>query len=220
MVRVIIPAAGSGSRWNNFRGTPKHFATVDGEILIHRTINQFNKHTNDITVVAKDNMDIPAKVESPLSGEWNDSAKLWSSNHLWSTTERNIVAFGDVWFSEKAVDTITSNSDPIQFFMRIGPSKITKKPYKEIFAVAFDGERVEYVRNVLKQVIDENKPGAGAYLLFSKLNNVDGVSYRHHFDKTDLFTQIDDFTEDFDHPIDLMKWEKRFRANKRLNSSF
>lgn len=214
-MRVIIPAAGSGSRWNNFRGTPKHFATVNGEILINRTINQFNKYANDLIVISND-FNIPARVEKPLIGDWNDSAKLWSSNHLWSSTERNIIVFGDVWFSEKAVDIITSNTDPIQFFLRPGPSSITKKPYKEIFAIAFDGGKIEFVRNVLKQVIDENKSGAGAYLLFIKLNNLDKVPYRHHFDNKQSFIEINDFTDDFDHPIDLIRWEKRFKVRRQI----
>jgi len=215
-MRIIIPAAGRGSRWNNFRGTPKHFATVNNEILIHRTINQFNKHTNDLIVIAKDSSNIPAKVEKPLEGQWNDAAKLYSSSHLWSKDKRNIIVFGDVWFSESAVDTIISNKDPITFFMRTGPSKITNKPYKEIFAIAFDGVKTEYVRNVLEQVIKENKDGAGAYLLYIKLNNLENVPYRHHFDNKNNFVEIDDFTDDFDHPIDLIRWEKRFKVRRKI----
>lgn len=215
-MNIIIPAGGRGTRWKNFRGTQKHLAVVNNEILIYRTIKQFNKYANNLTVVIKDNLDIPAKIEPPLEGKWNDAAKLWSSNHLWSDTERNIIVFGDVWFSEKAVETIASNTDPIQFFMRTGPSKITKKPYKEIFAVAFDGEKTNYVRNVLKQVIDENKSGAGTYLLYLKLNNLEKVPYAHHFDNKNSFVEIDDFTDDFDHPIDLIRWEKRFKARRRI----
>lgn len=216
MVNIIIPAGGRGTRWKNFRGTQKHLTTVNNEILIHRTIKQFSKYANNLTVVIKDSLDIPAKIEPPLEGEWNDAAKLWSSNHLWSSTERNIIVFGDVWFSEEAVETITSNTDPIQFFMRTGPSKITKKPYKEIFAVAFDPGKTEYVRNVLKQVIDENKSGAGTYLLYLKLNNLEKIPYSHHFDDKNSFVEIDDFTDDFDHPIDLIRWEKRFKARRRI----
>lgn len=216
MAKIIIPAAGKGTRWQNFRGTPKHLTTINGEILIHRTIKQFSNYSNNIVVIAKSPDNIPAVIEYPIEEKTNDAAKLWSSNHLWSTTERNIIAFGDVWFSEKAVDTITSNTDPIQFFMRTGPSKITKKPYKEIFAIAFDGEKTEFVRNVLKQVIDENKNGAGAYLLFMKLNNLDQVPYRHHFDDKKSFVEIDDFTDDFDHPIDLIRWEKRFKVRRKI----
>ena len=52
-MRVIIPAAGAGSRWNNFRGTDKHLTVVEGQVLINRTINQFSKFTNDIVVISK-----------------------------------------------------------------------------------------------------------------------------------------------------------------------
>lgn len=216
MTRIIIPAAGKGTRWKNFRGTPKHLAIVDQEILIHRTIKQFSQHSDDIIVIAKSPDNIPVRVEHPLEDKTNDIAKLWSSNHLWSSTDRNIIIFGDTWFSEKAVDAITSNTDPIQFFMRTGPSKYTGKAYKEIFAVAFDGEKTEFVRNVIKEIIKENKDGPGAYLLFIKINKLNNVPRRHHFKNKNSFVEIDDFTDDFDHPNDLINWEKRFKVRRKI----
>ncbi len=47
-VRVIIAAAGSGVRWGNFRGTPKHLAIVEGEVLLERTVKQFLKYFNQV----------------------------------------------------------------------------------------------------------------------------------------------------------------------------
>lgn len=216
MARIIIPAAGRGTRWKNFRGTPKHLAIVNNEILIHRTIKQFSQYSDDLIVIARSPDNIPARVEYPLEDEMNDIAKLWSSNHLWSSTDRNIIVFGDTWFSSEAVDKIINNKDPIQFFMRTGPSKYTGKAYKEIFAVAFDGEKIEFVRNVIKEIIEENKNGAGAYLLFMKINKLDNVPYRHHFNDKKSFVEIDDFTDDFDHPNDLVKWEKRFKVRRKI----
>lgn len=209
MLKVIIPAAGRGSRWKNFRGTPKHLTAVDGEILIHRTIKQISRYTDNITVIAKDPSNISVAVEYPQEGEWNDGAKLWSSNYLWSKDHRNIILFGDVWFSEEAIETIINDKGDISFFMRTGPSKITGKNHKEIFAIAINGEKIEAVRNLLFEVIQENKNGPGAYLLYKKINNLDNISASHHFDNKNSYVEINDWTDDFDYPKDLIRWEKR-----------
>lgn len=207
-MKIIIAAGGSGSRWKNFRGTEKHLTNVEGEILIERTISQFKKYTDDIVVVCKNQMHININTELPIEGNWNDAAKLYSSAHLWEN-KRNIVVFGDVWFSDEAVKKIINNSDPVQFFLRPGPSKITGKKYKEIFAVAFDGEQISNVRNTLEQVIQENLPGPGTYLFYKKIRNLENVRSNRCFDNKGYYVEINDWTEDFDHPHDLEIWEKR-----------
>jgi hypothetical protein len=209
---VIIPVGGNGSRWKNFRGTQKYLTKVENQVLINRTVEQFN--SNKIIIVSNDDISFHLDIEKPRTGQWNDAAKLWSSAHLWSDTERTIVAFGDVWFSDEAVKTILENKDPIQFFMRPGPSKITGKNYKEIFAISFTAENKSYVYSVLEQVILENKPGPGTYLLYKKINNLENIPAKYHFDKK-YFVEINDWTEDFDHPEDLTKWEQR---RKKLSS--
>lgn len=215
-MRVIIPAAGEGSRWNNFRGTKKHLAIVENEILINRTVNQFKTYTTDIIVMSKDKLNIDVSIESPIEGEWNDAAKLYSSTHLWSS-DRNIVAFGDVWFSDEAVKTIATNTDQIQFFMRPKASKITGKNYKEIFAISFDGGQKEFVRNALQEVITENNKGPGTYLLYKKIRNLERLRVQEHFINKSHYVEINDWTEDFDHPHDLERWEKRrLKLNKNI----
>jgi len=208
-MRVIIPAAGTGSRWNNFRGTPKCLTIVEDEVLINRTIKQFRDFTDDIVIISIDNINTHYDVQPPMFGNWNDAAKLYSSAHLWSSSSRNVIAFGDVWFSDDAIQTIVNNTDSIQFFLRPRASKITGKKYKEIFAVAFDGGQIEFVRNVLNKVIEENKKGPGAYLLYRKIRQLDNKRVQDHFKNKNDYVEIDDWTEDFDHPHDLEIWEKR-----------
>ena len=207
-MRVIIPAAGAGTRWKKFRGTDKHFAVIEGQVLINRTINQFSKFTNDVIVVSKNKIDTDVAVEYPLEGDWNDAAKLYSSAHLWSS-DRNIVAFGDVWFSDEAVEKIAKNKDDIQFFLRPKASKITGKNYKEIFAMSFDGGQKEFVRNTLQEVITDNNNGPGTYLLYKKIRNLESRRVQEHFVDKSNYVEINDWTEDFDHPHDLERWERR-----------
>ena len=87
--------------------------------------------------------------------------------------------------------------------------KITGKKYKEIFALSFDGGQKEFVRNVLQQVIAENNKGPGTYLLYKKIRNLESLRVQHHFTDKSNYVEINDWTEDFDHPQDLEIWEKR-----------
>lgn len=43
-MRIVIMADGKGMRWDNHLGIPKHFALVNGEKLISRTIRLLNAH--------------------------------------------------------------------------------------------------------------------------------------------------------------------------------
>ena len=52
--RVIILAAGDGTRWQNYRDNPKHLVEIEGQRLLDRTVSQYKKYTDDIVVVGSD----------------------------------------------------------------------------------------------------------------------------------------------------------------------
>jgi hypothetical protein len=212
-MRIIIAAAGEGERWNNFRNTPKHLVNIEGEVLLHRTYKQFKKHCNDIVIIAKDNAYAieEATLEKPLEGDWMDFGKIYSSNHLWSN-ERTVIVFGDVYFTDEAVEKIISNQDDYKFFMRKGPSKYTGKGHKEIFAFAFNGGMNEKIKQYIQELIDIKQGGAGAWRLYLHMHN---IKHSQNYFKTNGYVEINDWTDDFDYPADLIKWEKmRLKFNK------
>ena len=209
MTRIIIPAAGKGTRWQNFRGTPKHLAIVEGERLIDRTYRQFRDFSNDIVIISKDTryQIEDAKVESPLEGDWLDFGKIYSSSHLWSD-ERTIIVFGDVYFTDKAVQTIMSNNDPYKFFIRKGPSKYTGKGHKEIFALAFDGSMNEKIKQHIHELVTAKQRGAGAWRLYLHMQGFkQKSSYYVDYFKNGGYIEINDWTDDFDYPDDMLRWE-------------
>lgn len=205
-MRIIIAAAGDGTRWKNFRNTPKHLMTIEGDILLHRIYKQFNKFSNDIIIIGKDDRYKieGAQLESPLLGDWLDFGKIYSSHHLWSD-DRTIIVFGDVYFTDEAVEKIVSNQDDLKFFMRKGPSKFTGKGHKEIFAVAFSGGMNNKIKQSILKLIDKKQGGAGAWRLYLYIHNIkrEGDSF-----KTDGYVEINDWTDDFDRPEDIVRWEK------------
>ncbi len=208
-MRVIIAAAGEGKRWDHFRNTPKHLMNIEGEILLQRIYKQFNKHTDDIIVIAKDERYKieNAKLEMPLLGDWLDFGKIYSSNHLWSDT-RTVIVFGDVYFTDEAVEKIVSNQDDFKFFMRKGPSKFTGKGHKEIFALAFSGGMNQKIKQYIEELIEKRQTGAGAWRLYLYMHGIKDTRNDAACFKTSGYIEIDDWTDDFDTPANIIKWEK------------
>lgn len=206
MTKVIIAAAGEGERWKNYFNVPKHLIEIEGEILLHRIYRQFKKYTNDIVIIAKDEryQIEGCNVEAPLSGEWLDFGKIYSSNHLWSN-DKTIIVFGDVYFTDDAVQIIMSNTDPYKFFLRKGGSKYSAKKHGEIFAFAFSGDMNEKIKQYINELVEKKQGGAGAWRLYLHMHNI--THKRDHF-KTDAYVEINDWTDDFDYPRDLVMWKK------------
>jgi len=199
--RVLILAAGDGSRWGNYKGTAKHFVSVDGEKLLHKTCKQFLKYTSDVYVVGKSEeyfyhgtkLYIP-----PHDPSWGDFAKYRSSRELWSSG-RTTLAFGDVYYSDSAVETIMTTYGKIMWFLRHNHSTITGgRP--EIFTLALDGSTHALIDSHLDALIKGNVPPPGGWRLYRSM-------VRPNYRDNKIHTVIDDETTDFDFPYDLDNFE-------------
>lgn len=219
MTRVIIIAAGDGTRWGNYRGTPKHLAVVEKEVLLERTCKQFLKYTDDVCVVG---LDERYKIDGTSlytiktqNTHWGDAAKFMSSKNLWLPNGRTVLVFGDVYFTNDAVRKIMKNNDPFKFFLRKDANEETGARWKEIFALSFDERSVRYIGERLLHMISRGAPqrqaGWALYKEIVQANVVDLFNNSH-------FVEINDWTEDFDFPDDLERWEE-CRKNSRKKKS-
>jgi hypothetical protein len=213
--RIIILAGGSGSRWGNFRDTQKHLVTVEGERLLDRTTRQFLKHCSDVWVVGKNKdyqIDQTKLIVPKEQDESIELDKFISSHDLWveGSSNRTILVFGDVYFTDEAVKTIVSDTKDWRFFLRTKASEITGKNCKEIFAIAFDSSfNVVLSQAIFKLYLHKNNiQTAAGWHLFRQLN-FDNPFYRGNLFNNDRYIEIDDWTEDFDYPKDLTTWESR-----------
>lgn len=206
--RVFILAAGEGSRWENYRGTQKHKLVIDGEVLIERTVKQFLKYTDDVVVVGNDKS---YEVEGarcyipPYHPRWLDMAKLYCTKNIW-VEDRNVMVFGDVYFTDEAVKTIMTDNKEWRFYLRKEGSKLTGKPWREVFALAFEGSRNQVMKSDMESVIQRAiATKAGGWCLYRTLiaQYVGGDPF-----ESDYYINIDDWTEDFDFPVDLDRWEE------------
>lgn len=219
MIRVLILAAGDGTRWRNYRNTPKHLAEVEGEILLERTCRQFLQYTSDVIVVGTDDRyavdSTTLYVPQQSKPRWQDMAKFWSSHEKWSP-HRTVLAFGDVYYTDEAVKTIMTNTDEWHCFLRKGPSSITGCEWREIFAFAFNGTQNQRFREKISKIISKKTaPSGGGWQLFRELV---WDTHNYLFDNP-YYTNIDDWTEDFDFPEDLSRWTFRRKSASRRSSS-
>jgi hypothetical protein len=218
--RVIVLAAGSGERWKDFRGTPKHLTKIEGKVLLERTCSQFLKYTDDVCVIG---LDERYKVEGTSlyaiqsqNTHWRDAAKFLSSKNLWLNDGRTVLVFGDVYFTSEAVKTIMKDKDPFKFFLRTGPSELSGARWKEIFGLSFDQNMAKTIgQNILYLVsMGQIQRQAGWELYRYMIGPApSGMFENPHF------VEINDWTEDFDFPEDLEIWEEHRKKSRTKKSS-
>ena len=210
--RVLILAAGEATRWQNHRGTPKHRLIIEDEVLIERTAKQFLKYTNDVVTVVQKNAHRVEGCSMYVPGQGRnlkDMAKFMSSQTIWSD-DRTVLVFGDVYFTDEAVETIMSDTKQWRFYLRKEASEITGKPWREIFGISFDASFNKDMNTAILRVVSRNTAfsSGGWHLLMELL----GTEDRNKLFMTDDHINIDDWTEDFDFPKDLDTWEEKRMA--------
>jgi hypothetical protein len=138
-----------------------------------------------------------------------DMAKFMSSQTIWSD-DRTVLVFGDVYFTDEAVETIMSDTKQWRFYLRKEGSTFTGKPWREIFGISFDASFNKDMNKAILDVISKNIAfRTGGWFLFKHLQKTEDA------DKlfiTDNHINIDDWTEDFDFPKDLDTWEEKRMA--------
>jgi hypothetical protein len=200
MKTVFILAAGDGTRWNNYRGSPKHRLVVEGEVLIERTYRQFSKYADKIIIVANEEVGI-AETYIPVNNKkWRDIAKFYSSRDIW-TEGKNVLVFADVYFTDEAVERIMNDPYGLSFYLRSKGSHLTKKLWKEIWGIGFEGSSIPILESAILKIIESKENySAGGWRLYDQFTQ----------DKQKFQSiEIDDWTEDFDFPADIDTWENR-----------
>lgn len=214
---VIIVAAGEGTRWGDYLGKPKHMVKIEkGEPIINRTIRQVKSHEADLVIYAKEPKIWGLKTEKPKNNpEWGEANKLFSSLDSWNKEGRTIILFGDTYFTESAMDTIMQHDkNGFWVFGRAFNSKITGKPYGEIFALSFYPEDREKLFFALERVskLEERAviDKANVWAVYRAMMKLPDDIMNDHIVGGN-FVNIDDWTEDFDLPRDYDVFRKRWK---------
>lgn len=204
-MRAIIMAGGDGTRWNNYLGTPKHLLTLEGERLIDRTIRLLDERGVEEIIPLCPYPDVPNS-QLPAYTQC-DTDKFRSTIPLWAPDALSLVLYGDVWFSEEAMDAIISPlQDPFRWFGREHASKITGTPYGELFGltIAPEGQaRISHSIETVRGLLMNNRIGRGGG--WEVYRHSVGVPLSKHV-LNGYFHDINDWTDDFDFPADYDRW--------------
>jgi choline kinase len=203
-MRYIILADGSGERWGNYTGVPKHLVEIKGEPIIARTVRLLKERgATDIIITSHDERYNFAERYEPENNTL-EIDKYYSTNPLWNGDITFL--YGDVYFTEDAMDKIVSHTpEDFVFFGRKGES-LSGCPWGELFASKF---KTDYLIDLSKAclkvrqgIIDGTvrKGRGGGWWLYRTLVNApdwNKTTFHGHF------YEIDDLTDDIDFPSDL-----------------
>jgi len=221
---AIILCGGEGRRWNNYLGVKKHFIEIEGEKLLDRTIHLINKYKKgpvDIFVVGNDNCSIEGtKSFVPKNNPYNAGAdKYLNSEELWSRHGRTIVFLGDVWFSENCMKSIMDYKEKQWIaFGRKGRSKTTGHQYPEIFAQSFFPQDLELHESCIHKIIKAyHEKKIRRCIGWEHYRCMIGLEPTNKHIVDEKFFNVDDFTDDFDYPLDYKTW-KIYREKSQQNT--
>ncbi len=215
--QFVIMAGGKEARWGQYLGTHKHLLRINGERLLDRTVRLLlERGARQIKVVAKyPEYDVPGTERVfPLD---LDNGGAVASRDFWSDTARTTVLFGDVFFTDDAMDRVCAMT--ASEFTAIGRSKgsrITGCSYAEFFGFSLLPENHARVDESIARVKGALATGeiksCGGWAIYRHLQ---GLPLRKHRCRHN-FLDIDDFTDDFDFPEDYDRWIERYECRFAL----
>lgn len=218
--KVLILGQGTGRRWDRagrpFLGQPKHLLRIDGESLVARAVRLFGEAGCEVVLFAPDDERYPSprqQLANPFPTN-TEQDKLLGTREHWNTTGRTIIAWGDCYYTEEAVRTITQHpSEELHYFRRPAASEITGHPWDESFAISWGPQDAELVERIAREVVADRKSGRlRSDHIRSHLAKLLGRPYEpaSHVAETDRQTVIDDWTDDFDRPSEWVNWVGKY----------
>ena len=212
--KLIIIAAGSGSRWDNHTGTTKHLVEIDGESILQRAVRLFDMDTTVIGFDERYKVDGAELIIPEYVGGQNVNRQTYETAPLWNKEGRTLITLGDVFFTEEAVQTIKEfDKREMMFFGREGAS-ITCE-YGELFCHSFYPEHWdEYLAayGAAESLYENGVIGRCEWWEHYRL--CDGIDPNRH-EVGPKFTEIDDLTDDFDYPEEYDLFIKHYNNEKK-----
>jgi hypothetical protein len=193
MNTVIIPCAGSNTRWG--RSYPKQMAQIGKESIIQRLVRQCHAVGNVPYILTNNDTLIPhlpleTIIHNPVRCRWLVETLI--SSH-WHWQGRVVILLGDVIFHQRCFDWIWSDGRPLQFYGNV----------HELFALAFTPSATHRIFNAMHVALvyaEQHPEDSGAGKLWSVYKAFRGVPQSEAVTNMDYhFTHINDsVTTDID----------------------
>lgn len=225
---IILAQGGVDARWQNPDGTtwldtPKHLLEIDGETILGRTVRQLRQRGARSIVITGPADDSRYRFTGAKTIEQDQSDWTWpginavhGTRELWVPRSRTTLMFGDVFYSDEAMDAIVACDEPDpHWFRRPTASELTGHPWDEPFALSFMPEHhdrfVEAGAAVCREWNKPRKPHLWHHM--ARMLNIPARRARDLVDAP-CQTKIDDWTDDIDKPAQAVAWLGRYYANK------
>lgn len=211
---VLIPCAGEAERWGNYGGVPKQLTRIDGATLLEGIVRRFRARlpSTPIYIITRDERmatDGARLCEPDADSLGCDYDKLWCCRSLWSTAGRTWIVWGDLWISTAGADAMCcARARSLVWYGRSRPSEITGKAWDELFGLSFAPAAHERLAAACQQVTRLwhwnqllDRPMAWHVYQQTLGRHPNAADKR-----SGLLVEIDDGTDDFDAPRDLVVW--------------
>jgi len=187
-MKYIIMCAGTGKRWNNHLGVPKHLVTINGETLLGRTTRLLKE--NGISDYIITGCNERYKKYGEVIEQTDNDCEI-DRFEEYPTDDDICYLYGDVYYTEEAIKTIlNTDADDIMFF----------GGKWEIFAIKIKDKDLFYkhkhiVKDLYKQGIIDRCIGWEVY------RSLHCINFNEHI-ISERYTEILDGTDDIDYPED------------------
>ena len=203
-MKYIIMCGG----WACKSANPKHFYEYKGEILVQRTIRLLKENgVDDIAITTS-----PSCVDkykqfgvNVIPYEADNVPFIWL-DAFYPTTEPICYIFGDVAFSDKAIEIIVNTpTDDIEFFASAPPfAPEYPKKWAEPFAFKVENQRrfkscIHQTKECMRNGVFFRHPIAWELWQIIKCTQPNIIRY-------DNYTVINDYTCDVDYESELGQW--------------
>lgn len=222
--RAILIADGEAKRWGNYMNIPKHLVKIEGEPIIHRAVRLLNeRNVRDVHVVGPNDDRYRIEGSQLYRAKKNpknfDADKFLNSAPLWNLEGRTIVLYGDVFFTEAAMDTIVfSQTEDWRLFCRFDASQLTGTPYGECFAQSFYPKDIDRHREKLLYIAKLKGANTiqrcGGWEHYRAMQGLKGRDVGLH-QRLPGRVEIDDWTDDFDSRQDYDRWMANWEEAKK-----
>lgn len=185
MDRIVIMADGKGMRWNNYMGIPKHFAPVEGERLIARTVRLLKQEDVNAEVIVTSH---DPRYDFPGSRRYEPENNLYEIDRFTEEliTKDMCFLYGDTFYTEWAIKRILG--EEIEDLMFFGNRK-------SIVAVKIRDEKIfkKHVTRVKKLYLDGRLKRCAGWEVYKSFTNQDFLG---KIELKDKFIFVDEKTVD------------------------
>jgi hypothetical protein len=195
----------------------KHLIKIDGENLLERQVRLLKENgIHDVYITSHNKLcEVDSAVRyEPKKNEY-EIDKAFSSKEIWNKNGNTLYLCGDVFFTEEAMKIICQGSEKDYiFFGRSEKNLITGKDCAEIFAFMFKQKMQKKMKNHMLFLKKEFQRGklerCKLWELYRSLNNIP----LNKQEITNNFTEINDFTDDFDTKEEFKTWYSFYKKDR------